>query len=102
MGEKTRLAGVMRRREAVMTKTIKTRIRVAPDGTLTGCAAGLPTGEHEAEIMLTDSAEPAARSDVSTLLAHVRAIQKEVARLPVLDERSPDEIIGYNERGHFD
>jgi hypothetical protein len=93
---------VMRRREAVMTRTIKTRIRVAADGTLTGYAAGLPTGEHEAEIKLTDSAEPAARSDVGTLLARVRAIQKEVARLPVLDERSPDQIIGYNEQGHFD
>lgn len=84
-----------------MMRTIKTRIHVAPDGTLTGYAAGLPTGEHEAEIKLTDSVKPAARSDVGTLLARVRAIQKEVARLPVLDERSPDEIIGYNEQGHF-
>jgi antitoxin VapB len=23
-------------------------------------------------------------------------------KLPVLDDRSPDEIIGYNEKGHFD
>jgi hypothetical protein len=79
-------------------RTVRTRIRVAPDGTLTGYAAGLPTGEHEAEIMLTDSVEPAARSDVGILLSRVRAIQKEVARLPVLDERSPDEIIGYNSK----
>ena len=32
----------------------------------------------------------------------VRAIQEEMAQLPVLDERSPEEIIGYNGRGHFD
>jgi hypothetical protein len=25
-----------------------------------------------------------------------------MSQLPVLDERSPDEIIGYNERGQFD
>jgi antitoxin VapB len=49
-----------------------------------------------------DSVKEAARSDADTLLARVRAIQEEMARLPVLDERSPDEIIGYNERGHFD
>ncbi len=80
---------------------VKTRIRVARDGTLTGQAAGLPAGEHEAEIVLIEAAEPTARDDVATLLARVRAIQEEVARLPILDERTPDEIIGYNERGHF-
>ncbi|HZU89564.1 MAG TPA: DUF2442 domain-containing protein [Stellaceae bacterium] len=36
------------------------------------------------------------------LLARAREIQSELARLPVHDSRSPDEIIGYNERGHFD
>jgi hypothetical protein len=84
-----------------MTK-IKTRIYVAPDGTLTGRAAGLPVGEHEAEIQLVENAETPAARDVDTLLAQVRAIQAEMARLPVYDSRSPDEIIGYNERGHFD
>jgi antitoxin VapB len=29
-------------------------------------------------------------------------IVERVKRLPVLDDRSPDEIIGYNEQGHFD
>lgn len=42
------------------------------------------------------------RIDANVLLARVRAIQAEVAQLPVLDTRSPEEIIGYNERGHFD
>ena len=78
------------------------RIRVAPDGTLTGVASGLPPGEHKAEIMLVDTRAGAAQPDPDTLLARVREIQAEIAQLPVLDERSPDEIIGYNERGHFD
>jgi antitoxin VapB len=35
----------------------------------------------------------------------IAAIEEIVARLnalPVLDDRSPDEILGYNEHGHFD
>ena len=32
----------------------------------------------------------------------IREIQERVGKLPVLDDRSPDEIIGYNESGHFD
>lgn len=81
-----------------MTK-IKTRIKVEADGTIIGRAAGLPAGEHEAEIeLLKPSAVPANR-DEKALLARVRAIQAELARLPVLDARSPDEIIGYDERG---
>jgi antitoxin VapB len=34
--------------------------------------------------------------------AKVREIQKRVADLPVLDNRTDDEILGYNEHGHFD
>jgi len=29
-------------------------------------------------------------------------IVERIRRLPVLDDRSPDEILGYNERGTFD
>jgi hypothetical protein len=82
--------------------TIKTRVRVAPDGTLTGRVSGLPPGEHEAEIALVNIGKSVDRPDVHTLLARVHAIQQEIAQLPVLDKRSPDEIIGYNEGGHFD
>ncbi len=32
----------------------------------------------------------------------VRRIQDEVAGMPILDTRSADEIVGYNEFGHFD
>jgi hypothetical protein len=32
----------------------------------------------------------------------IQAIVDDVKKLPVLDDRSPDQIIGYNEHGHFD
>jgi antitoxin VapB len=32
----------------------------------------------------------------------IEAIVESVKQLPVLDDRSPDEILGYNEHGHFD
>jgi hypothetical protein len=82
--------------------TIKTRICVATDGTFTGRITGLPSGEHEAEIALIDTSKGAARPDADALLAQVRAIQHEMAQLPVFDKRSPDDIVGYNKRGHFD
>ncbi len=34
-----------------------------------------------------------------TLREDVRRIQERVAKLPVLDDRSPDEIVGYDEHG---
>ena len=82
--------------------TVKTRICVAPDGTLTGRASGLPPGEHEAEIALVDTCEGVDRPDVHALLARVHAIQQEIAQLPLLDKGGPDEIIGYEACGKFD
>ena len=81
---------------------VKARIHVGPDGTLSGRAQGLPAGEHEAEIMLLDTGSPRVRPSAEELLARVRAIQAEVAQLPVFDRRSLEEVLGYNERGHFD
>ena len=80
---------------------IKTRIRISADGTLTGQVHGLPAGEHDAEITVLETAA-SSRPGAAALLARVRAIQAEIAQLPVLDPRSADEIIGYNQRGHFD
>ena len=34
-----------------------------------------------------------------TLREDIRRIQERVAQLPVLDDRSPDEIVGYDEHG---
>ena len=42
------------------------------------------------------------RSDEQERLRRIDEIVEEVKRLPVLDDRSADEIIGYNEHGHFD
>jgi antitoxin VapB len=39
---------------------------------------------------------------VEEVVRRVREISERVTQLPVLDERSADEIIGYNEKGHFD
>ncbi len=36
------------------------------------------------------------------LWAKIQEIQRQVAELPTIDNRTPDEIIGYNEFGHFD
>ena len=36
------------------------------------------------------------------LWAKIQEIQRQVAELPTLDNRTADEIIGYNEFGHFD
>lgn len=39
---------------------------------------------------------------VEQQLRRIQQIVEEANRLPVLDDRSPDEILGYNEQGHFD
>lgn len=40
--------------------------------------------------------------DYESFKRRIDAIVERVNRLPVLDDRSPDEILGYNEQGHFD
>ncbi|HEX4321105.1 MAG TPA: type II toxin-antitoxin system VapB family antitoxin [Acidobacteriaceae bacterium] len=35
-------------------------------------------------------------------IARIEKISDWLTNLPVLDSRTPDEIIGYNEHGHFD
>jgi hypothetical protein len=81
---------------------IKTRIRIGPGGAISGRAKDLPAGEHDAEIILLDAEPSLPPLEPDKLLARVRAIQAEIAKLPILDDRSPDEILGYNEHGHFD
>jgi antitoxin VapB len=39
------------------------------------------------------------RGEVPDLLARIREIQEHFASLPVYDDRSPDEIVGYDENG---
>ena len=40
--------------------------------------------------------------DREAVLRAIEEISDRVCRLPVLDDRSADEILGYNEQGHFD
>ena len=42
------------------------------------------------------------QSSREVLRTELRRIADEAARLPVLDDRSPDELLGYNEWGTFD
>ena len=42
------------------------------------------------------------REDIERRLRRIDEIVREVKQLPVLDDRSPDEILGYNEGGLFD
>ena len=63
------------------------------------------TGESMTEAIRTALAERLARTrsaredELARLIADVRAIQERVARLPVLDDRPDDEILGYDEDG---
>ena len=41
-------------------------------------------------------------ADIEATRRRVQEIVDEVKKLPVLDDRTPDEILGYNEQGHFD
>lgn len=78
---------------------IRAHIRVSPDGTLTGSAPGAAPGEHDAAIILSPA--PRSPAQQAEAIAAIRAIQQAVARLPVLDSRPADEIIGYDEHGLF-
>jgi len=40
--------------------------------------------------------------ELDSSLRDLDAITEWLSRRPALDERSADEIIGYNEQGHFD
>ena len=48
---------------------------------------------------LRDRLARTARRPQRGIRAEVRRIQERVARLPVLDNRTPDEIVGYDEHG---
>lgn len=64
------------------------------------------TGETLTEAVRTALAERLEREQQrlrdSNLVEDLMAIADEVARMPDLDKRSADEILGYNEHGYFD
>jgi antitoxin VapB len=61
------------------------------------------TGESLTDAVLTALRErldrEQARSDAAQILEELRARRARMARYPVLDDRSPDEILGYDEHG---
>lgn len=60
------------------------------------------TGESLTEavrIALRERLERETRRGRRGITAEVRRIQERVARLPVIDPRTPDEILGYDSRG---
>jgi len=61
------------------------------------------TGESITDAVLTAIRERLAREAeqrrVARVMEGIRKIQAEVAQLPVLDPRTPDEILGYDENG---
>ena len=65
-------------------------------------ALAAATGESLTDairIALHDRLERVSRRPRRSIRDEVRRIQERLARLPVLDPRTPDEIIGYNEHG---
>jgi antitoxin VapB len=62
------------------------------------------TGETAAEAVnnaLRERLERLRSAEHREFIARIREITDRVAEMPVLDARTPDEIIGYNEHGHF-
>ncbi len=63
------------------------------------------TGESVADVVkdtLRERLDRLDSEDVRRRKAAIREIQERIAAMPVLDARSDEEIIGYNEHGHFD
>jgi antitoxin VapB len=52
--------------------------------------------------VVTDALRHEFEREREALMRDVKEISERVVRLPILDDRSADEIIGYNEHGLFD
>ena len=66
---------------------------------------GNQTGQDAASLVRAALHEKANRVEPSLIVrrrAAIRRFQEKMAKLPILDTRSADEIIGYNEYGLFD
>ena len=77
---------------------IRTRLHVAPNGTISRRPPHVtPPRNHDAAIFVATVYPP--RPLPADATARVRAIKEQIARLLVLDPRTPDEIHGYGKDG---
>ena len=65
------------------------------------------TGETITQAVRTAVAErlqriPLSESEIAERKRRIDEIVAQARAMPTLDDRTPDEIIGYNEHGHFD
>ena len=80
--------------------TPRTKIRVGEDGTIVAHAGGaLPPGEHEGTVTVADRPSRRRGAPNPRLVARMRALAADLARVPDLDSRPADEILGYDEHG---
>jgi antitoxin VapB len=47
-------------------------------------------------------AAPLSEEEIEARTEAIREIAERVKKLPILDNRTDDEIVGYNDQGHFD
>ena len=66
------------------------------------CAATGELQDRSVEIAVKERLDRVTRRKGREMLERIRPILDRVAAMPELDPRSDDEIIGYNEQGHFD
>jgi antitoxin VapB len=63
------------------------------------------TGKSITEVVILSLREQLRREEgrtsTSSLVEEIMEISRRCAALPVLDDRSEDEILGYNEHGHW-
>lgn len=77
--------------------SVKARICIAENGSISGHTLGHVTaGEYETVIPLPSFS---GRPSRDVRLARMLAIADHCAALPVLDSRSPEEILGYDDNG---
>jgi antitoxin VapB len=68
------------------------------------CGVGITVAVTEAlrEKLERERRKPRTEDDFEAFKRRIDAIVERFNSRPLLDDRTPDEIIGYNEHGHFD
>ena len=68
------------------------------------CGTGITAAVTDAlrEKLDRERKKPHQEDDFEAFMRRIDAIVERFNNRPLLDRRTPDEIIGYNEHGHFD